>query len=68
MVVGAAEVAGAVLLLIPKTALYGAIVLAAVMAGAVFTHVRHAEWFPVLFVIIIFFLLSMVAGFRRARP
>lgn len=68
LVVGAAEVAGAVLVLIPKTALYGAIVLGAVMAGAVFTHIRHAEWFPALFVVIILFLLAMVGGSRRTRP
>jgi uncharacterized membrane protein YphA (DoxX/SURF4 family) len=67
LVVGAAEVVGAALLILPKTALYGAIVLGAVMAGAVFTHVRYAEWFPALFVVIVLFLLSMVGGSRRSR-
>ena len=36
--VGSAEIAGAVLVLIPALASYGAIVIAAVMAGAIFTH------------------------------
>jgi uncharacterized membrane protein YphA (DoxX/SURF4 family) len=67
-VVGAAEVLGSVLLLIPRAAFLGSILLGAVMAGAVYTHVRHAEWFPALFVVIIIFLLTMVGGYRRVRP
>jgi uncharacterized membrane protein YphA (DoxX/SURF4 family) len=67
LVVGAAEILGAALLAIPKTAFYGAAVLGVVMAGAIFTHVRHTEWFPAMFVAIITFLLVMVGGWRRGQ-
>ena len=42
-VVGLVEVAGAVLVVIPRTRFYGAVLLAANMAGAVFTHLKSAE-------------------------
>ena len=43
LVVGAAEVTGAVLLLVPRAALYGAIMLSVVMIGATVTHLTHQE-------------------------
>jgi uncharacterized membrane protein YphA (DoxX/SURF4 family) len=43
LVVGAAELAGAVLLLIPKLAKFGVLLLAVVMIGAAGTHVLHHE-------------------------
>lgn len=41
---GAIEVAGAVLLLVPRLSALAAAGLAAFMLGAVATHVVHAEW------------------------
>jgi putative oxidoreductase len=38
LVTGALEVVGAVLVLIPRTSQWGALLLAAIMVGAVFTH------------------------------
>ena len=43
-VIGVAELLGALLLLIPRTARYGAGLLVLVMAGAAFTHIRAGEW------------------------
>ncbi len=46
--VGAAEAMGACLLLVPRTAPYGSAVLAAVMVGAIATHLRSgigSPWF-----------------------
>ena len=37
--VGVAEIAGALLLLVPRTAFYGAALIAAIMIGAMLTHV-----------------------------
>jgi uncharacterized membrane protein YfcA len=42
--VGAAEVAGAAALLVPRLAALAAAALAALMVGAVGTHAIHAEW------------------------
>lgn len=66
--IGAVETLGAVLLVIPRTGFLGSVVLGLVMAGALFTHIRHAEWFPALFVAIILFLLAMVGAYRRVPP
>lgn len=41
--VGVAELASMVLLLIPRLAGYGAMLFAAVMLGAIFTHATHHE-------------------------
>lgn len=41
--VGAAELAGAVLLLTPKSAKFGALLLSVVMIGAAGTHLLHHE-------------------------
>lgn len=43
-VIGVVEVAGALLLLWPRTAFYGGALLAVDMAGAVMTHLANAEW------------------------
>lgn len=47
-VIGLLEVAGSILLLIPKLARYGALLLAAVMVGAAYTHVTGSEGLQVL--------------------
>ena len=43
IVVGAAELASAALLLIPRMASYGAGIFAIVMLGAIYTHATHNE-------------------------
>jgi uncharacterized membrane protein YphA (DoxX/SURF4 family) len=64
-VVGAAELTGALLLLIPRTALYGAIVLSVVMIGAMYTHLTHQEAPNALGPLVLFILLLFVAASRR---
>jgi uncharacterized membrane protein YphA (DoxX/SURF4 family) len=68
LMVGTSEILGAVLLAIPRSAFYGASLLGIVMAGALFTHIRHGEWLPTLFVVIVLFLLTLVGAYRRGRP
>lgn len=43
ILVGVAELASFVLLLIPRLASYGATIFAIVMLGAIFTHATHNE-------------------------
>jgi putative oxidoreductase len=64
-VVGAMEVTGAILLLIPRSALYGAIVLSVVMIGAMYTHLTHQEALNALGPLVLFALLAFVAASRR---
>jgi uncharacterized membrane protein YphA (DoxX/SURF4 family) len=47
-VIGGVEALGAVALLVPRTARYGALVLLAVMIGAAGTHIRAGEWTNVI--------------------
>ncbi len=61
---GILEVAGAVLVLIPATRFYGATLLAVVMVGAVFTHVRSAQFGMVAPAVILLVLASIVAWAR----
>lgn len=42
-VTGLSELAGAILIVIPKTRVYGALLLVCVMIGAVLTHLTHGE-------------------------
>lgn len=46
-VIGAMEIAGVILLLIPRTNLIGALLLTSIMFGAIYTHLSHAE--PIFF-------------------
>ena len=64
-VVGAMEVTGAILLLVPRAALYGAIVLSVVMIGAIGTHLTHQEAPNALGPLVLFALLLFVAASRR---
>ena len=63
---GALEVAGAFLLLIPRTSGLGALMLAGVMAGAVMTHLFIVGGSP-LMAIILFVVTGLVAWGRRQR-
>ena len=63
---GALEVAGAVLLLIPRTSGLGALMLAGVMVGAVVTHLFIVGGSP-LMAIILLVVTGVVAWGRRKR-
>jgi putative oxidoreductase len=66
IVVGVAELAAMVLLLIPRIAAYGASLFAAVMLGAIFTHYTHNETSRLPFNLLLL-ALSLVIAFAR-RP
>ena len=63
---GTLEVAGAILLLIPRTSGLGALMLAVVMVGAIVTHVFIVGGSP-LMAIILLVVTSIVAWGRRQR-
>src|SRR6267142_456050 len=63
---GALEVAGAILLLIPRTSGLGALILVAVMSGAVMTHLFIIGGSP-LMAIVLLGITSLVAWERRER-
>jgi putative oxidoreductase len=63
---GMLEVAGAILLLIPRTSGLGALLLAVVMVGAVITHLLIVGGSP-LAAIILLVVTSVVAWGRRKR-
>ena len=63
---GTLEVAGAILLLIPRTSGLGALMLAVVMVGAIVTHVLIVGGSP-LMAIILLVVTSIVAWGRRQR-
>jgi len=63
---GTLEVAGAILLLIPRTSGLGALLLVAVMVGAIVTHVFIVGGSP-LMAIILLVVTSIVAWGRRHR-
>jgi uncharacterized membrane protein YphA (DoxX/SURF4 family) len=71
MVVGIAEVCGAIALLVPAVALYAATLLAVVMAGALITLLRHPDgplgWGATPSVYIILLIIIAVCRSRR-RP
>lgn len=67
MVIGVVEITGAVLLLIPRLAVLGVGVLAAVMLGAGYTHLANAEGLEVARPLIFLGLLAIVGWARRPR-
>ncbi len=66
VVVGIAELASAVLLLIPRFASYGASLFALVMLGAIYTHATHNESSRLPFNLFLL-ALSLIIAFTR-RP
>src|SRR5258707_13584305 len=64
LVVGLAEVSGAILLLIPRLARFGALLLIAVMVGATATHLIHHEP-QVVTTLVLLALLGAVLYMRR---
>jgi putative oxidoreductase len=67
VLVGVMEVAGAVLLLIPRTAIHGAALIIVVMLGGVGTHLVHGEARHVMSEIVPITLTSIVAFARRRQ-
>lgn len=65
LVVGAVELVGAGLLLIPRTAVYGAAALAVMMCGAVYTHLANAEAPGVVAPLVLLALVALVGYARR---
>lgn len=63
---GALEVIGAVLLLVPQTAFFGALLLAVVMVGAVIVHLFVLGGSPAM-AIILLLAMGIVAWGRRGR-
>jgi len=63
---GSLEVAGAILLLIPRTSGLGALLLAGVMVGAIITHIFIVGGSP-LMAIILLVVTTIVAWGRRQR-
>jgi uncharacterized membrane protein YphA (DoxX/SURF4 family) len=69
VLVGAVEVAGGLLLLVPRTAVPAALALAAVMLGGMGTHVVHGQPAAIYHEALPLALLVLVAWLRRAsRP
>lgn len=66
LAVGATEVVGGVLLLVPGAAFYAAVVLAVEMIGAMLTHLTHQEAPNALVPLVLFLVLAFVALSRRA--
>jgi putative oxidoreductase len=67
VVIGVVEVVGAVLLLVPRTALYAAGALAVTMAGAVFTHLKTPGEVPRAVVPFVLLALLVLGGLARWR-
>ena len=66
-IIGLLEVSGAILLLIPRFAIYGVGTLIAVMLGAAYTHVANGEGLAVLRPLIFLGFLIAVGCLRRSR-
>ena len=64
LLVGLAELSGAILLLIPRLARFGALLLIAVMVGATATHLIHHEP-QVVTTLVLLALLGAVLYMRR---
>lgn len=66
LLTGALEVTGGVLVLIPRTAIWGALLLACVMAGAIVTHLAVIGGKP-LPALTLLALAAIVLWMRRAQ-
>ena len=63
--IGVVEVVGAALSLFPATALYGALLIGAVMVGALATHLSHGEWAMAIVPLALGLLAAWLATLRR---
>ena len=66
--VGAVEVLGAALLLVPRTAIYAAAALSVIMLGGMGTHIFHGDPAAIYHEAIPLALLATVAYLRRREP
>jgi uncharacterized membrane protein YphA (DoxX/SURF4 family) len=67
VLIGAGEVAGAIALLVPRTATLASMILGVIMAGAVATHLRFGETLPAIVPLVLFVLVAAVGYARRPR-
>jgi putative oxidoreductase len=67
VLIGVVEIAGGMVLLVPRNAFYAAGVLAVVMIGAVFTHVVHGEVPQAALPFVLLGLLVMVGYAHRPQ-
>jgi putative oxidoreductase len=67
LVIGALEVGGAILLLVPKVSSYGAVLLGAIMIGAAATHALHDETARVAPPLLWLAVIALVGVARRRR-
>lgn len=65
-VTGAVEVVGALLLLIPRTAVFGSLLLVGTMIGAVLTHLKVSEYAQTGTPLVLLGLVALVGYVRRA--
>ena len=71
MAVGVLEIAGGLMVLVPRVASYGALVIATVMVGAALTHLAHGETQRLIGPLMFLAVAVAVAWLRRrsaARP
>lgn len=62
--VGAVELIGAVLLLVPSIAILGSVALATIMFGAFWTHVANGEYLGIIVTSMLFVLLVFLGRLR----
>jgi uncharacterized membrane protein YphA (DoxX/SURF4 family) len=67
VLIGAAEVGGAIALLVPRTSILASMILGVIMAGAVATHLRFGETLPATVPLVLFVLVAAVGYARRPR-
>jgi uncharacterized membrane protein YphA (DoxX/SURF4 family) len=67
LLIGAAEIAGGIALLIPALATWSALGLTVIMVGAVYTHVLYTPLREALPALVCFFLLLFLAHARRGQ-
>jgi uncharacterized membrane protein YphA (DoxX/SURF4 family) len=67
VLIGMAEIGGGLLLLVPRTAFYGAAALGVIMVGAAFTHLGHGEVPRAVVPLVLLCLLVTVGYLRRPR-
>jgi len=66
-VIGVFELVGAVLVLIPKTRVYGAALLILVMVGAIGTHMMNADWAGLLMPMMLGVMAGIVVYLHRGE-
>jgi putative oxidoreductase len=67
LVIGALEVGGAMLLLVPKVSSYGAALLGAIMVGAAATHALHDETARLAAPLMWLAIITLIGMARRRR-